>query len=208
MIGRASGILTRHNGARSKASGESFRNKHVVKPDVRRARREGRTGRPGVQTTKTIDVTGGQHCLDRLPADPAATEPHESPEAVRKLTDFQQFSGRERIEIPREYMEAVLVFGDSREQRAKLREPPAFSPGGVHRGQVDTEHPHAIREKKFEKRVARVSRPVPGVVGQEIPTQKAKRGLWLRAPLPHGAVASQPFDDGGVSCFLQHDDIR
>lgn len=93
--------------------------------------------------------------LNRAPFDAAAAQPHERPQAYGQPLHIEHGAGRQRIEVPRQDVETVLMRRYRLQQRTELEHPPAFGPRGVDGAQVHAEQPDRRRRRlDLEERVS------------------------------------------------------
>src|SRR5262245_49170069 len=92
-----------------------------------------------VEKAIRVHIAGIEDKSNRSPPDRSTTQPDKSPKAAGQLTEIEHISGRQRIEIPSEKMEPVLMARDAREKRAQFGHPVPLGPRGVKGAQMQSE---------------------------------------------------------------------
>lgn len=129
-----------------------------------------------VSDSKRVHITGIEDEPNRSPADCATAQPDERAEAMRQLAEIEQIAGGERVEIPRQNVEAVLVPRDAREKVAQLDRPMPFGPGRVQGAQVQSEDSKlAWAWIDLQKRVTRQPRMMPLKVAHRATAHEGER---------------------------------
>src|SRR5947209_3079389 len=149
------------------------RDEDVVEAQVRIPRGKSMPGRQRMLDTVPIVVTRVDDGLHGAPFDPSAAEPDERAQAMRESADVELGVLRQRVEVPGEHVEAVLMLRDLAKERAQLEHAPPLGPSRVDGAQVDAEDPDGlILRHELKKRMAGETGPMPGGMRHADTTEK------------------------------------
>src|SRR5437764_13782792 len=111
-----------------------------------------------------VQITSLHHSPYRIALNISPAQPHERANPRRHTFHVQKLARRERVEIPYENVETILMLLNIFEQRLDFTHALALAPFRESRAQVQPEDARAsVAQNDFKKRVASAFGPVPFV---------------------------------------------
>ena len=209
MVGCGSYLGVIHDMTDRGAFDGTFGGEEIVQANMRAPGGERQAWLLRLQGTEDIAIARVEDDLNRAPANPPAAQPHERLEAMRQLSNVEQFPWRERVEITSQHVESMLVSFDAFQERTQFLYAASFGPRRVNGAQVHAKDTDPIAfGHDFQKRVARHARVMPFSVKDRQTADKSQRFARTGTADLHAGALSQPFDNGRLGRLLKDDEVR
>src|SRR4029450_12393602 len=128
-----------------------------------------------MQPPPDVGVFLVQHHLNRIARDVSAAHPDHRAYPGWHLCQLETLTWRNRIEVTRDDVKAVLMFADAVQQQSNFSRTTSFAPLREPGAQVQAEDPRVrILEDDLEEGMFGAAGAVPGVVSDRDPAQVAR----------------------------------